>query len=270
MEEDQFQYYVPCPLAHPGLCATKHREYFDDIKQCCKSMQRMLATRRVGTFLCLRVVGDGGHQEAFVCFSHLRGGGPKLAILSTSSLCEDTGFLSIDRGGSMCNQMVDASLIGTLLVAAGGPGSVKAVYCSAPTRDPELPSSPSSMYVASSWRAAQEELEVCLFPAVPQAAARTDKRLKEMRDGLKKVQGDDEPPRKKPAKKTWGVKLVMPRAASVVEHPGGSASDVASQDEGNLLHSTSSGSDVVPMCGYPDPAPAVPDDGPPPSAGSTR
>ena len=120
------------------------------------------------------------------------------------------------------------------------------------------------MYVASSWRAAQEELEVCLFPAVPQAAARTDKRLKEMRDGLKKVQGDDEPPRKKPAKKTWGVKLVLPRAASVVEHPGGSASDVASQDEGDLLDSTSSGSDVVPMCGYPDPAPAVPDDGPPP------
>ena len=158
MEEDKFQYYVPCPLAHPGLCATKHCEYFDDIKQCCKSMQRMLATRRVGTFLCLRIVGDGVHQEAFVCFSHYRGGGPKLAILSTSSLCEDTGFLSIDRGGSMCNQMVDASLIGTLLVAAGGPGSVKAVYCSVPTRDPELPFSPSSMYVASSWRASGRAL----------------------------------------------------------------------------------------------------------------
>ena len=104
---------------------------------------------------------------------------------------------------------------------------------------------------------------MCLFPAAPQAAARTDKRLKEMRDGLKKVQGDDEPPRKKPAKKTWGVKLVLPRAASVVEHPGGSASDVASQDEGYLLDSTSSGSDVVPMCGYLAPPPAAPDDDPP-------
>jgi hypothetical protein len=95
LDTEVFEYYVPCTLAHPELCAQLHSDCLPDIKKCAKSLRRVLKGALIGSFHCLRFVGPTGEEACFFALSYSRGGNPIVEVLSPCAFDVATELVTI-------------------------------------------------------------------------------------------------------------------------------------------------------------------------------
>ena len=78
---------VPCPLAHPSLCAEVHAWCLPQVKACVASVWKHLEKYREGTFWHVRVLGrDDYHTFSWFQLSYTRHAGPRLNMVSQPCL----------------------------------------------------------------------------------------------------------------------------------------------------------------------------------------
>jgi hypothetical protein len=93
--DEEFEYTVPCGVAHPHICATRDREYIANIHEAAKELRKFLGKSKVGSGHCVwltRAGQDGDVEESekvHFWLSHFRGGGPKIAVLALATLNDD-------------------------------------------------------------------------------------------------------------------------------------------------------------------------------------
>ena len=117
--EDVFSYRLPCPFAHPGICASRDAAVYAHIRSSSKAAWNVLKDLPGGTAFLLQALYDDAtdDEEAMMAtvpcmLAHYRGSGPRLAILA---LLEDVGgnvyeIKSEATRGIMCK--LDISVIG--------------------------------------------------------------------------------------------------------------------------------------------------------------
>ena len=53
---EKFEYYVPCPMLHPGLCATEHGWCYAAVCEATDALFRCVREWKLGAFVRLRFV----------------------------------------------------------------------------------------------------------------------------------------------------------------------------------------------------------------------
>lgn len=82
--EKEFSQTLICPLAHPGLCATRDAKDLDVIRPVIKRFQMFLEGVKVGQVLAIQFHYEDVEQPftKFVKFAHFRGSGPRVALFA--------------------------------------------------------------------------------------------------------------------------------------------------------------------------------------------
>jgi hypothetical protein len=121
-------YTLPCPLAHPEVCATADAEHMVDIHGFSKSLHAHFTPLDKGNFYCLKFAGPENESVTFIHLNFKRGGGPKLLSLSPCVLREESLIVQIDDGGDSgeFEYLVERTLMKRLVTR----GRFTDIYCS--------------------------------------------------------------------------------------------------------------------------------------------
>jgi len=103
---------VPCPLAHPQLCATRDALIMPTVVACTKSLRDSLRPAGRGSFHLITFTGTRSVLQTWFSLSYQRGGGPRLNVLHCCTLDESTNALSVDTQGELFVAMIDITLVG--------------------------------------------------------------------------------------------------------------------------------------------------------------
>ena len=235
----KFVVRVPCPLAHPELCADTHSHILPSIQKTARSLRNFLKGAPTGSVHCLRFVGPGQDVIAFFAISYKRGSQPAVSIympctFSTDSLlvrvCEENGPLKLDP---LLDCVMDTTFLGRVMART----QVDEVFVAhAPV---ESRVSYTSVLLFSDWVSRIRETQV--FPVmyrIPKCVSST------LTKGLRSVQ---EAP----------VKYVLPKVASAEadepqDHPSDVSDEPESGDSDATVGVSQSGSE------HPDPEEAQP------------
>jgi len=116
---EKFVYYVPCRLAHPGLCAERHAVLLPVAKTCAAALLKVCVQDALcGEYIRLRCEVGNWSCVAWSVMSHTRGSGPKLLMLAPCSFDPVGKCLSISMVGNMLDFMHAVSFFGLLLRGA--------------------------------------------------------------------------------------------------------------------------------------------------------
>ena len=112
----KFEYYVPCGLAHPGLCAQQHPEVLLHAKLCAKNLYKAANEEGLlGEFVHLRVCAAGWSRDFWAAMSHTRGSGPRLLMVGPCAVDVPSGSLTVGLISQMHDFMPAVSLFGAVL-----------------------------------------------------------------------------------------------------------------------------------------------------------
>ena len=84
----KFSYTLPCPLAHPGLCAARDKDRLPVLHAIVKQAFLYLLTRLAGHFYHIRSIGSGPtaeHKVAWLMLSYSRLANPKDHTTTTTT-----------------------------------------------------------------------------------------------------------------------------------------------------------------------------------------
>ena len=81
----KFSYTLPCPLAHPGICAASDADFLPMLKDTVKQAYMWLLQQPRASFHHVRVIGSGDddddhidHRTAWMMLCHTRQANPKV------------------------------------------------------------------------------------------------------------------------------------------------------------------------------------------------
>lgn len=121
-KSERFEYCLPCPQAHPGLCAEADKDVLAVAKACDKALHTAMASQKPGSFVHLRMcAGVAWQRGTWVCFSHTRGSGPKLTIYACCTVPAKSRLLSIAGHLDGFDFMLGVSLLGCIMKDVDGP-----------------------------------------------------------------------------------------------------------------------------------------------------
>ena len=80
-EEDVFTYYVPCTIAHPGLCASVDGDMLLTVRSVAKTLQHGIGKLASGTFFVAVFKSRLKTWQTWFSLAYVRGGGPRLLML---------------------------------------------------------------------------------------------------------------------------------------------------------------------------------------------
>ena len=86
----KIRYYVPCPLAHPGLCASRDGEALSKAKICADSLRSHLSHLQIGAFFCARFSTSNRVRDEWFASAYRRGAGPRMQMLTRSELYDNS------------------------------------------------------------------------------------------------------------------------------------------------------------------------------------
>ena len=118
-DSKEFTYYVPCPLAHPELCAAKEAGRLPMIKAIAKGLQNILRGAERGSYHCLRIFHTGGAQTATILFlSHRRYAHPRVFILTPCRYCPASLIVDFDDTGNTGDfeYLCDTTMLGRIIL----------------------------------------------------------------------------------------------------------------------------------------------------------
>jgi len=149
--DEKFLYYVPCGLAHPGLCATKHAWCIEDAKRCADQLYKVVGELR-GDFIHLRFIAGDWHKCAWAAVSHRRGSAPRMLMLACCSLDEASRRLSIDdTTEGYFDFMMAVSLVGYFQDAPRGQ-SISVYWALAPVNEAKTFDSAAQVELHENWK----------------------------------------------------------------------------------------------------------------------
>lgn len=215
-----FEYYVPCGVAHPGLCAHHHEQCLPNICAVVLAVWRFLNREKRkdmgamnGLFWFLRLEGEHGFMDTFFALGYLRGANPRMWTVTPAKLNIDDGLVEFDchsAPGHVCEHLLDKTFIGRF-VTQGNVGLIqKAFMCKAPVDLGRLHLSAACAYLVPTWDDEINQNASLIYPVSNQRSkvVHTGGHAR-MLAGMKKVIGVREK-----TKNRSGIKLVMPKKAS--------------------------------------------------------
>ena len=103
---------MPCPVAHPGLCAEEDAEFLPFIRAATNILRSVIVRWPPTSVGMLWTSGEGvAHSEKFFSKSHFRHAGPKVALLTKCDMFAD-GSVELRSGDDGFVDCVDLSLVG--------------------------------------------------------------------------------------------------------------------------------------------------------------
>ena len=123
--DEHFSYTVPCPLAHPSICAYRDRQYMKDIHKSVKCLRAHLKEYPRGSIHCLwSKCADGTVVERLkFLLCHYHGSSPKIALtcpLVVSHSLQNNFILEMARNSrSICNWEFDITMVGQMFRQVG-------------------------------------------------------------------------------------------------------------------------------------------------------
>lgn len=200
----KFAYYLPCGLAHPGLCAQAHAFCIRQAKGCANELYKVAQQLDRGSFVYLRfVAGRAWQREAWAAIAYVRGSGPRLVMLAACTLrgCH----LSADViSGSFCCMMA-VTFVGLFFKEAPR-GADLEVYWASPQLAGATPESAAEALLPADWRQ-RMKLQRLYPPKVALRAPAADPADVKMRRGLQRA--SERLPKKESTGS--GVRMVRPR-----------------------------------------------------------
>jgi CRISPR/Cas system CMR-associated protein Cmr5 small subunit len=215
-KDQKFDYYLPCTIAHPGLCVQVDGPIVHLAKECEKSLHRILKSQPSGSFQHVRfVTGADWHQGTWVALSHLRGSGPRISILACCSLDELSLLLTIDEPEAGFEHVLGVSVLGKLLKAVPAEQLVMlhVFVAPAPVDERAVDGSGSTVRLCRDWPAKLRAADTVVYPARVKVRE-ADTELGKMKAGLRSAIGKPHKPRKQPERQA-GVRFVRPRVVPV-------------------------------------------------------
>ncbi|CAK0899303.1 unnamed protein product [Prorocentrum cordatum] len=212
--EDEFIYDLPCPLAHPGLCATKDRWCYKQVVETAKRLTDYFSGHRRGSFHFIRVLGADGFQvSTWVSLSHVHGS-PKYVLLATGTMDASTRVVSLDHRDAALHFMMGTSFLAKLYRMAGEARMPHTIGVSAASQDEVASRSLSALCVVvpETWVLEHSQREVFALPRPPaQKRPARSSDAKKMAEGLAKLPADDDGGKRKVKSGRVGVKVRMPK-----------------------------------------------------------
>ena len=269
-DSDSFEYYLQCPLAHPGLCASTDTWALGRATACEKNLHKALVGQPRGSFHRLRLVtGPAWHRVTWVALGHLRGSGPRVSLFASSSIDLTSRRLSIDDPKDGFSYILGISLIGHLIKDSPHDHPLELYWSPAPAdRTPQAAcASAREIRLVPGWEEKLRILEQQVHPRLDAPAA-VDMGLRRMRAGLKAT---FEPSLKKPRPSgKRGVKVVAPPLGPAPAGAGDCSPESSSEDGGSGRGGSEDGDDGLgalhsapPPLPPPPAAPLAGDAGPP-------
>ena len=83
-----FVYFVPCTLAHPGLCASDDGDVLLVVKNVVKTLQDGIGKLAPGTFFVAVFTSQLTTWMAWFSLAYVRGGGPRMVMLCNAELTD--------------------------------------------------------------------------------------------------------------------------------------------------------------------------------------
>jgi hypothetical protein len=228
LEAEKFEYYVPCTLAHPELCATTHAWCLPQITACAKAFRAILRDVPRGSFYALRFESQGLELIVWVVFCHWRGSNPRIALFSPAVADYNKKIVEIDDTGAPepVEFIMDTTLLGRVM-AASRDQPITGVYCFPAPVDRAHLHTENMMRVSllPDWEERVASSELCVFPAPQREKVAKCKELSRMLRGLKSF--DAKPDRK--LARPRGVKIVLPGDGGASEGSESEDSNAAQQ-----------------------------------------
>jgi hypothetical protein len=214
--DEKFGYYVPCTLAHPGLCAEDDASFLRMAKSCTKVLQTQLTAFPAGSFHYLRFVGpENWHVDTWLALGHFRLAGPKVAMFASCTFCPDSREVSVDFEAKGYTFIMDVSVIGLFFKQAGLTRlkDLQVFWSPAAHDRASVQLSPDIVTLVPSWLETQIANQVCIFPAKADARRKipVDADAKRMKRSLEQML---EP--KEPAVRAPGVAILLPMLPRIV------------------------------------------------------
>ncbi len=162
----KFTSYLPCPLAHPGYCAEVDRDILTHAKAATKALFAFLCTKTIGTYWHIAVQAeDDSRMHTWLLLCHNRYGSPKLNLVATADLSDDTLALqpgAVDEGYS--NAMT-ISVVAFLFKQVRGVGVKSMHVCQAPEdTSKEMPAEGDVCILLESWQSIVDKSGHRFFP----------------------------------------------------------------------------------------------------------
>ena len=119
--DETFEYTLPCPLAHPGICAQRDAHYMPAIFTAAKRCRAYLLPRRRGSPYDLWSIHPDGTPGEVVYFtlSHSRHSNPRICILALADSSEAGVFTLRETASLDVHWVMDIILGGECFLRAG-------------------------------------------------------------------------------------------------------------------------------------------------------
>jgi hypothetical protein len=237
-DAEVFEYYTPCGLAHPELCANDHSWCLPQIREASKNLGAILKGSSDGSFHWLRF---GGHAESATWFalSYRRGGNPKLVVLSPCVADYDKLVVCLDCDSDdkgPFEQLIEKTFVGRIVACSRDACVDEIFYAPAPIDEARLPASICEGALLLNWEEIVRSTEVRVFPSSQKAAkVKVDRTFKKGLASL--IEKPSHPPRRHA-----GIRHVI---------PGGGDEVSDSESSSNHSDGKSTESEPGPSCAAP-------------------
>jgi hypothetical protein len=248
-DSEKFEYYVPCTLAHPELCAKAHAWCLPQIRACAKALRAIVRDVPAGSFYALRFEGPGFELMVWVVFCHWRGSNPRLALFSPAIADYTKETVEIDDVGQpeLVEFLMETTLLGRVMaVSRDQPISVVHCFPASVDRARLHSGNMGRISLLPDWEERVASSELCIYPVPPREKIAKSKEFSRMRRGLKSF--DAKPTRNG----------AMPRGVKIVLLGGGGLVSESSESEDSRATRQPSDTDEEP--GPSSAAPAFPND----------
>lgn len=161
----KFKVYLPCPLAHPGLCASRDANIFSQCKATAAAMYHVLKLTATASFWRLSVIGEGDyHCTSWFCLESTRYRNPEINLLSTCTLWAPDHVSKDDPAEGYCSCMA-LSLVAAALRAMPDPSDLTCVLLSPAAKDfdRELVHA-DEVYLLEDWEAEMKKTALQVYP----------------------------------------------------------------------------------------------------------
>ncbi len=115
-KQREFSYYLPCTVAHPGLCAQRDGALLVAAKEHAKWLYAVAVKEKLhGHFLRFRIELGAWTRESWALVAHSRGSGPRLLMVGPAQLETTSRRLSMAEIDDRFDYMKSVSFFGLIL-----------------------------------------------------------------------------------------------------------------------------------------------------------
>lgn len=182
------------------------------MKCCSDQVYRLAQEVGRGGFLNFRFKAGAWYCESWAVVAHCRGVAPRMVVLASCTLNEQSCLLSVDTLGDIFNCLLCVSFLG-LFFKQAPPGEDVEVFCSPVTVERKGMRSVAVVLVRAGWSDEVRQKQRQVFPVRSSVRPSVDPALRKMRAGLKKANEACEDlrlPRTKLSANRSGVRVVRP------------------------------------------------------------